>query len=625
MAGQARLRQKNPADWLRAVRAFELIPDAALKRIYAECHLQTVERGETLLKAGSVPEALYIVTSGRFRTTAYASDPAWAELGPGAALAEQAFFTREDQHVSITAARNSIVLRLDWDSFEALAQTAPDIWQGALRSLVLTGGAARLPAQPRPVLGRAKSLAICPAGSEPIPQELLDRLSASIERRAECQLLSSEGLGQDMPGGIALDDPQVVHWLKEQENRFEVILLLADSEPTPWTERTLADADEICLIGVHDGGRLGSPVPLNPVEEMAFEIRGADSCRLALFHDARHGGAIAGTRRWLEYRPVKSHHHLRAETQEDYERLSRFLLAQSTGFFASGQGVYGAASLGIYLAVQAAGFEPDCFAGVGAGAAVAACLALGMDPDDADELITEVMDGRRALRGKGRPDFSLYRQRRLDRLILDRFPDTDIADLPIPFYAASANLSTGEPQMHTVGNLQVAVRANWTFPGLLPPFIDEEGQYLIDGSVINPLPLRPLHRLNAGPNVIAKPAIEPLGKSPVRYRDLAAWQKSARPRLPWRKPLPSAEAVLPTFETLLVTAFDRSRDRAQKHGPLDMELAAPIPPGVDVMAWSEHSRLKDLTYRWAIDELEKRAEAGDLPLIAAIPQAEAEA
>ena len=60
-----------------------------------------------------------------------------------------------------------------------------------------------------------------------------------------------------MPGGIALDDPQVVHWLKEQENRFDVILLLADPEPTPWTERTLAEADEICLIGTHDGGRLG--------------------------------------------------------------------------------------------------------------------------------------------------------------------------------------------------------------------------------------------------------------------------------------------------------------------------------------------------------------------------------
>jgi NTE family protein len=625
MAGSARLRQKTPADWLRAVRAFKLVPDETLKRIYAECHLQTVERGETVVKAGDVPDALFIVTSGRFRTTAYASDPAWAELGPGAVLAEQAFFTREEQQVSITAARSSIVLKLDWESFESLAQSAPGIWQGTMRSLLLTDAEDTLPAQPRTVLGRAKSLAILPAGGDVIPPQLIERLSASIERRADCQLLSSEGLGQDMPGGIALDDPQVVHWLKEQENRFEVILLLADSEATPWTERALADADEICLIGTHDGGRLGAPVPLNVVEEMAFELRGAEACRLALFHDARHEGVIAGTRRWLEYRPVRSHHHLRASVEDDYERLARFLLGQSTGFFASGQGAYGAASLGIFKAVQAAGFEPDCFAGVGAGAAVAACLALGMDPDDTDQLIMEVMGERGALRRKTWPQFSLYKQRKLDRLILDRFPDTDLADMPIPFYSASANLSTGEAQIHTVGNMQVAIRANWTFPGLLPPFIDEEGQFLIDGSLLNPLPVKPMHKLNAGPNVIARPDLEPLGRSPVRYRDLAGWQKRARRTWrPWKKQEEDLEPVLPSFETLLVTAFERSHDAGQKFGPLDMELAAPVPHGFDVMAWPEHGRLKDRSYRWAIEELEKRAQSGDLPLIAALPQAESE-
>jgi hypothetical protein len=37
------------------------------------------------------------------------------------------------------------------------------------------------------------------------------------------------------------------------------------------------------------------------------------------------------------------------------------------------------------------------------------------------------------------------------------------------------------------------------------------------------------------------------------------------------------------------------------------------------MAWAEHSRLKDLSYQWALNELEKRATSGNLPLIAAVP------
>lgn len=615
MAGPERLRHKSPAEWLKTVRAFEAMPEAVLKRLYGECHLLSVERGQTLVKGGEIPDALYIVTSGRFRTSRFASEPAKAEMGPGAVLAETAFLAREPHDTAITAARASIVLKLEWESFKALAEAAPDVWQGAIRSLVQTQD--RVYAVPRVHADRARSLAICPAGGETVPADFAACLAEAIEHRAECQILSSEGLGQDLPGGIALDDPQVVHWLKEQESRFEVIILVTDPEPTPWTERALAEADEICLIGTHDGGRLGTPVPLGPVEELAFEMRGADACRLALFHDIRRGASIAGTRRWLEYRPVRSHHHLRANEGKDFERLARFLLGQSTGFFASAPGVFGAATLGIFKAVQASGFEPDCFAGTGAGAAIAACLALGMDPDDVDQLVGEIMVERRALRRKSWPMFSLYNPRTLDRLILKHFPDTDLADLPVPFYAASANLSTGEPHIHCLGNLQVAVRANWTFPGLLPPFIDEEGQMLIDGSSISPPPLQPMHRLNAGPNVVARAMMPPFGKSPVRYRDLPAWQKQVSGRLPWQKP-PEGPG-LPSFESVLTAAYDRSGDERSWLGPLDMLLAAPIPHGTDVLAWQEHSHLKDLTYQWALNELEKRAAAGNLPLVAAIP------
>ena len=102
----------------------------------------------------------------------------------------------------------------------------------------------------------------------------------------------------------------------------------------------------------------------------------------------------AGARRWLEVRPVRSHHHLRPGQAKDYDRLARFLLGQSTGFLASATGVYGAATLGVYKAVLAGGFEFDCFSGTGTGAAIAACLALGMDADDIDQLITEMMVSR---------------------------------------------------------------------------------------------------------------------------------------------------------------------------------------------------------------------------------------
>jgi NTE family protein len=618
MAGLERKRHKSPVEWLRGVRAFASMPDAVLKRLYGEAHMVTIARGETLITTGEPAEALHIIISGRLRATGFAGGAHKAELGPGAVLGETAFLSRTSFVETVTALRNSIVLRLEWDSFRALAEGVPDVWQATLESLARTPVSTKI--APRPRTDRARSIAICPAGGDPLPKEFIAKLSEALENRAECQFLSAEGLGQDLPGGIALDDPQVVHWMKEQEARFDVIVLLADAEPTAWTEKALTDADEICLVGLHDGARLGAPVALGAVEELAFELRGAEACRLALFHEPRRAVAQAGARRWLEVRPVRSHHHLRPGHAKDYDRLARFLLGQSTGFLASATGVYSAATLGVYKAVQASGFEFDCFAGTGTSAAIAACLALGMDADDVDQLISEMMVSGRALKRRTWPVFGLYDQRRFDRLLLKHFPDTDIADMPLPFYAVSSNLSTAKPHLHTTGNMQIAVRANWPFPGLLPPFIDEEGQMLADGVIADAIPIERMHVINAGPNVIARTALPPFGKAPIPYRELAQHQRLARHWLPWRRHAARRNLPLPSFETMLAAVTGRTASAdAEKLGALDMLLAAPIPEQLDVMAWDQHSRLKDQSYQWALAELEKRAAANDLPLIAAIP------
>ena len=619
MAGLERRRHKSPVEWLRGVRAFASMPEAVLKRLYGESHMVSIPRSETLIATGEPAEAVYIVISGRLRVTGFAGGAHKAEIGPGAVLGETAFLARLPYDETATALRNSIVLKLEWDSFKALAEGVPDVWQATLESL------ARAPvnvkAAPRPRTDRARSIAICPAGGDPLPKEFVARITEALEARAECQFLSAEGLGQDLPGGIALDDPQVVHWMKEQEARFDVIVLLADPEPTPWTEKALTDADEICLVGLHDGARLGAPVALGAVEELAFELRGAEACRLALYHEPRRGVTQAGARRWLEVRPVRSHHHLRPGYGTDYERLARFLLGQSTGFLASATGVYCAATLGIFKAVQASGFEFDCFAGTGTSAAITACLALGMDADDIDQLMGEMMVAGRALKRRTFPIFGLYDQRRFDRLLLKHFPDTDIADMPIPFYAVSANLSSGTSQLHTTGNVQIAVRANWPFPGLLPPFIDEEGRMLTDGSIVEALPLERMHVMHAGPNVAARAAIAPFGPASIPYRELPAQQRLARRRwMPWRK----VDNVIgmPSYETMMAAVTSRSAERDEDQlGSLDMLLSAPLPDRLDVMAWEQHARLKDQSYQWALAELEKRAARNDLPLVAAIPNA----
>jgi hypothetical protein len=134
------------------------------------------------------------------------------------------------------------------------------------------------------------------------------------------------------------------------------------------------------------------------------------------------------------------------------------------------------------------------------------------------------------------------------------------------------------------------------------------------------MPLSRMHLLHAGPNVVARAGMPPFGKAPVSYRELPAQQRQARHWLPWRRK--DIATGLPSFETLLAAVTTGAAAREEEAlGGLDMQLAAPIPEHLDVMAWDQHSRLKDQAYRWAIAELEKRAASSDLPLVAAIPNA----
>ncbi len=65
-----------------------------------------------------------------------------------------------------------------------------------------------------------------------------------------------------------------------------------------------------------------------------------------------------------------------------------------------------------------------------------------------------------------------------------------------PFGAVSTNLSTGRELWHTEGDLHQAVRASCSMPGLLPP-VGYNGYWLVDGAVVNPVPISLTRALGA--------------------------------------------------------------------------------------------------------------------------------
>lgn len=73
-------------------------------------------------------------------------------------------------------------------------------------------------------------------------------------------------------------------------------------------------------------------------------------------------------------------------------------------------------------------------------------------------------------------------------------PDKDIADLPMPYRAIATDWRSGKEVIFSEGSLFEAIRASISLPSFYEP-VRMKGMILIDGGIINPLPLNHAPRI----------------------------------------------------------------------------------------------------------------------------------
>ena len=82
-----------------------------------------------LVRQGEMADALYVVVTGRFAVTVDGRRDLIAELGPGQPVGEIAFLAGGVRTATVTALRDSLVLRLGRAEFEELSAKSPSIWR----------------------------------------------------------------------------------------------------------------------------------------------------------------------------------------------------------------------------------------------------------------------------------------------------------------------------------------------------------------------------------------------------------------------------------------------------------------------------------------------------------------
>jgi NTE family protein len=156
--------------------------------------------------------------------------------------------------------------------------------------------------------------------------------------------------------------------------------------------------------------------------------------------------------------------------------------------FALGAGsARGWAHIGVLRALTEAGIKPDLIAGCSVGAFVGAAYAVGRL--DQVESWALGIDRKRMFR---LADFGLrgglIKGERINEVFREQFVECEFSDLPIPLAAVATDLHSGQEIWLREGKVSAAVAASIAVPGLFRP-VPYDGRYLVDGSVVNPIPV----------------------------------------------------------------------------------------------------------------------------------------
>ena len=231
----------------------------------------------------------------------------------------------------------------------------------------------------------------------------------------------------------------------------------------------------------------------------------------------------------------------------------------------------GWAHIGVVSALIERGFKPDVISGASVGALVAAAYANGrlaelakwvtaLTQRDVWRLVDTVFRGGGVMTGN-----------RLMMAIATQIGDPKIEDLSVAFGAVATDLYTGEEIWLRNGSMMTAIRASSGLPGLFAPSWHED-RWLIDGGVVNPVPVSLCRALGADV-IIAVDLSRPVTRAAMRAvrGGTTARRTGATEKIP-----DSAEgtAVLRSWSGLIDGLVESFRARRSEPGLFEVMASA---------------------------------------------------
>jgi len=562
----------------------EIPADSALARLFRRERAReatiwfSLPGGQKLYAAGEPADHLYVVRTGRlgaFRREEGQEPLFLGVIRPGEPAGEMALVAGVPHSADVVALRDSEIFALPRDVFLDACEEDASVMTELARLMILRTRQAAT----RGPMGEPSVFGFLPVGQPGMLRPTVERLEREIARL---------GYSVTTVGSEAASAP--TEWFSEVERTHDFVLYVAETEDRGWRQVVTRQVDRLFRIGRGDKGP-----PRDAAADLAGSpLQGQQLVDLILLQPA---GTVRphGSEAWLDATGAARLFHLRRSTAEDIQRLARVLTGQSVGLVLSGGGARAYAHIGAVKALRERGVPIDFVGGVSMGAIVAAGVAMGWDDAEMDRRIREAFVDTSPLDDIAFPILAMTHGVKVSDRLAHHFGDVNIADLWLPFFCLSSNLTTGAYQLHRRGMLRKALRATISLPGVLPPATDGVN-VLVDGAVMKNFPADIMRAGQLGPIV---------GVDVTTARSITA-DDVARPSSVWRWFRSGEWRNGPPIVSLLMrtATVSTGRDLAAAREATDV-LVMPDVAKIEIRDWKAYDVAIEAGYRATLEALDK--------------------
>jgi len=533
--------------------------------------------GRTLFRQGDTPDQLYFLRTGRlgaFRKEPGQETQFLGVIRPGEPAGEMALIADVPHSADVTALRDSEIFAIPRDAFFAACERDPAVMTDLARLMILRN---RQEKREGPV-GVPSVFGFVPVGRPGAIRPVVERLARAV---------ADLGYAVTTVGPEAVSAP--TEWFSDVERAHDFVLYVSDAAEGGWAATVPRQVDRLFLVGRGD-----RPAPAGPVRALGAEALDAQELTDLILLQPAGLQRPAGSEAWLMATQAARLFHLRRGGETGYRRLARVLTGQSVGLVLSGGGARAYAHVGAVRALRERGVPIDFVGGVSMGAIVGAGVAMGWGDAEMDRRLHEAFVDTSPLDDIALPLLAMTHGQKVSDRLAQHFGDTEIADLWLPFFCLSSNLTTGSYQLHRRGLLRHALRATISLPGVLPPATDGQN-VLVDGAVMKNFPADVMRAAQLGPIV----GVDVTGSRSITAADVA------RPSSVWRWLRSGQWRLGPPIVSLLMRSATVStgRDLAAAREATDV-LVQPDVSRIEIRDFGAYDTAVEAGYRATLQALD---------------------